>query len=243
MHSAYWLYSCYVTKLRTLRRSLKVQASAINAGSTEREKVLVIRKRQSLHQRFIAWKRSSPLGEDDVEDSDDGENDAFFEDMQIPLPSTLFNVQLALLPRLFHIERQLRSGQAYDALKQLRRSLALRLVVKRESQNARGQHQNLRSKATLKRIDGDIGSIASRYRAAYSALSKLDALPTYPDLLELVASDLTTANVFESSRPLGRGYDNARISWIWRMRGIEAEVHADNWLQEGEHTSQISVRH
>jgi len=44
---------------------------------------------------------------------------------------------------------------------------------------------------------------------------------------------MSTAHVFESERPLGRGYELDDITWIWRMRGVGAGPPNSNWLDEG----------
>jgi hypothetical protein len=53
------------------------------------------------------------------------------------------------------------------------------------------------------------------------------------ELQVLNASDISTANVFNEERSLGRGYEANDISWIWRMRGIGAEQRGNNWLDDG----------
>jgi hypothetical protein len=57
---------------------------------------------------------------------------------------------------------------------------------------------------------------------------------SYPPLLD---SNITTTNVFDNPRPLGRG-DPSPISWIWRIN-LNAEIDAavppigEDWLEEG----------
>ena len=191
----------------------------------------------------MTWKRTSPLARDEMDGSDieDDDNGAPFEDTELPLPSNLPNAAPALFPDLSRIEELLRVGQAYDTLKQLRKALALRLAMQRESRNSCGQRENLRSKAALRHADSDINLIVARYNAAHSALSRLNIIAEYPDLRVLTPKDLTIANVFEPHRPLGRGYDTTRVSWIWRMKGIATELHDDNWLREGEYRNHMAT--
>jgi hypothetical protein len=81
-------------------------------------------------------------------------------------------------------------------------------------------------------VSDDIRSSAARYRAAYSVLHTFNAQPR-EGLQELKEEDMSTAHVFESERPLGRGYELDDISWIWRMRGVGAGHPNSNWLDEG----------
>jgi hypothetical protein len=55
----------------------------------------------------------------------------------------------------------------------------------------------------------------------------------------LAAEDINTAHVFESGRPLGRGYKTGDISWIWRMQGLGVGLLDNDWLKEGTHNSQF----
>jgi hypothetical protein len=85
----------------------------------------------------------------------------------------------------------------------------------------------------LRRVSDDIHSSAARYRAAYSVLHTLRAQPQDEGLQELKEEDMSTAHVFESEHPLGRGYELDDITWIWRMCGVGAGPPNSNWLDEG----------
>jgi hypothetical protein len=212
-----------------------IQKSTVNTGSTEREHVLLTRKRMTLDDRYRAWRERSPLEEvaqlDIEHDADNIE--AEFEGIELPLPSSFANRDVEPLHSLRILEKELQIGQAYDSLKQLRKVLGLRLALVWESRKIHRQNNNLRSRGAIKRVDSNIDYAAARYRAAHSALTSLGLGQDNQDLQTLRAVDITTANVFNAERSLGRGYETGDISWIWRMRGIATEVQGNNWLNEG----------
>jgi len=216
------------------RRSLLAYASTINAGSTERERILLTRRRETLHQRYTAWKGRFPF-EVDAQDEPEIEVDdldVIFEEIELPLPSRLVENGAGLIHDLRQLEKGLRVGQADDALKQLRKALALRLVLQREARKNHGP-EYFRSQAAIKRADKDIDFAADRYRAAYLALTTLGMGEESRRFKPLTPQDFTMANVFKTDRPLGRGYETEEIPWIWRMEGVGAGVDGDNWLNEG----------
>jgi hypothetical protein len=190
-------------------------------------------RRTSLFNRFTTWLRSHPLGSEEsvYADIDEGNSDLIFEELRLPLPSNLDPTEST---HLSDAEKQLRVGQAYDSLKQVRKTLALRLAMLRGTKQTRGQHENTRSQTAIKNITSDIKLIAARYNASYTALCNLGAQADYPDLRFLEASDLTTSHVFDIDKSLGRGREAREGSWIWRMQGVDVVTPDNNWLHEGE---------
>jgi hypothetical protein len=101
----------------------------------------------------MAWKADSPL-ETDAQDDLDAEDDDLgdiFEDIQLPLPFRLPANGTELVNRFRHLEMELRIGQANYTLKQLRKALALRLVLQRDARHNHGRDY-FRSQATIKRV-------------------------------------------------------------------------------------------
>jgi hypothetical protein len=208
---------------------------------------MLTNRRISLYQQIRRWKLRSPLklndhnsseeqgdgGNDDDDDDDDDEAFTEVEHSLLPLPSNSTPINNERLALYLTIEKELRAGQSRDALKQLRKTLALKLALLRGSKLARGQRDNLRSQAAIKRVTEEVRGIVSRYRASYSALVRLGLGEGKSDLQVLNDSDLSTANVFEENRRLGRGFDIRDVSWIWRMPNIGLEAQDNNWLSEG----------
>jgi hypothetical protein len=201
-------------------------------GSTERQRVMLNRRRATLYERVRQWKAQSPFRDDDEAGSDEEEDDpdAEIDHVLLPLPSNIDNPNAGPSRE---IEKELRTGQAHDALKQLRKALALKLALLRDRREVRGQRDNLRSMAAVTRVQEDIEAIAARYRVAYIALERLGMGNAQKEFQPLNRSDITTANVFDRERQLGRGFNTQDISWIWRMRDIGPEAQDDNWLTEG----------
>jgi hypothetical protein len=197
----------------------------------------------TLCDRYRAWRERSPLEEvAQLDIEPDADNiEAEFEGIELPLPSSFADSDLEPLHSLRILEKELRRGQAYDSLKQLRKVLGLRLALVQESRKIHGQNNNLRSHAAIKRVDSDVDYAVTRYRTAHSALISLGLGQDNQDLQMLRAQDITTANVFNAERSLGRGYEAGDISWIWRMRGIGAEVQGNNWLNEGVYKNTVTA--
>jgi hypothetical protein len=188
----------------------------------------------ALYQRICEWKHRSPFGEDGEDGVDDDEAQDNIESYALPLPSNLALGHHENATQPSGIEKQLRVGQSHDALKQLRSALALKLaLVRNKGRYARGQNENTRAWAGIKQAEESIQVVASRYRAAYHALTKLGIDDVQEGLQPLNDHDLKTANVFEQDRPLGRGFDAQDVSWIWKVRNTGVELEDDNWLLEG----------
>jgi len=222
-----------VAQIPSIRARLVAHARTINAGSTEREHVTLNRRRLALLERINAWKASVPngLGEDAEEEYED----ILPEQINLPLPSFLppenRNADLQ------EIEQRLREALAFDCLRGLRKRLAERVALLREKdQYLRGQADNFRSQAAIKRVQGEIAFIAMRYRTTYAALGALGE-DINADLMPLADGDISAANVFEYSRQLQRGSNSVNISWIWRQTAIGPQVQNDNWLEEGMYSS------
>ena len=227
-----WLVQSFTEVYYVSRQSLRVHAATINMGSTERQRVMLNRRRTTLYERIRQWKARSPFRDDEEvgSDDDDDDPDAEIDRVLLPLPSNIDNPNAGPSRE---IEKELRTGQAHDALKQLRKVLALKLALLRDRREVRGQRDNLRSMAAVHRVQEDIEAIAARYRVAYSALERLGMGNAQRDLRPLNHSDITTANVFDRDRQLGRGFNTQDISWIWRMQDIGPEAQDDSWLTEG----------
>ena len=193
--------------------------------------------RRALWERIIAWRLRSPEGFDEQDDEvDQVQPEENPEDQELLLPSVLDADHQ--LPQLAAIEMELRRGQANEAVKALRNQLSQRLVILREMTRVlRGQNNITRAHSTLDRLNVQINESARGYRKARDAMRRLGMVQhdeSYPPLLE---RDISTTNVFENPRPLGRG-EPVSISWIWRInmngeRDGAARLIGTDWLEEG----------
>ncbi|KIM27650.1 hypothetical protein M408DRAFT_24310 [Serendipita vermifera MAFF 305830] len=203
---------------------LGVHALTINDGSTERDRIDFNRKRVALLERINAWKARFP---DELEEDAEGED--IPEKIKLPFPSSIPLENRSIV--LQEIEQRLREALAFDSLRALRKGLAERLALQREKERyLRGQADNFRSQAAIKRVQGEITFVAERYKTTYAALQTLGE-NINPELMPLEDSDISAANVFNYSRQLQRG-SNTTVSWIWRQTAVGAQAQDDNWLEE-----------
>lgn len=234
------------------QRRLKARRLTVNSGSMEREHVLLNRARSAPWGRIIGWRTRLPTGLDAVDDLDNTEEPLSYpEDENILLPSSLPREDCP--PDLGALELRLREGQANDSLKAIRTCLSQRLVLLRDKiTNARGQDLNARANSTINRFNIQIAQAAAQYRQAYRAMRVLgmEENKTYQELKE---EHISTSNVFNSNRSLGRG-DEAGPSWIWRnnvsqmgdsldanlleevmrVQFLDVKVNHDRWKEEVE---------
>ncbi|KAF9048976.1 hypothetical protein BJ165DRAFT_1464001 [Panaeolus papilionaceus] len=119
---------------------------------------------------------------------------------------------------LREVEWKNREGQAFEALKELRHELQLRVYVKNfKDRFSRGQGANTRAKNTQDIIEKRVNAAASKYRAAHQALQNLAEF-IYPDNHEWKKKlrVLTPADVRHiSEAALGESLGKKTISWIW----------------------------
>jgi hypothetical protein len=199
----------------------------------ERDHVLLGRARSALWGRITEWRSRLPTELDTTGDLVDVEDPLSYpEDEQILLPSSLPPDDCP--SDLGNLELRLRWGQANDSLKTIRTCLSQRLVLLRDKRlNARGQESNTRANSTIGRFNIQIAQAAAQYRQAYRAMRTLgmEENMVYQELKEV---DLSTSNVFDPHRPVGRGND-AGPSWIWRNNAAQLGNSPDaNLLEEGE---------
>lgn len=149
--------------------------------------------------------------------------------------------------RVQHYEAELRIGQAYDCLTDLRRYLRLRsYLLKRKDMYSRGVAQNTRSNVAIQRAQKQINWAASKYRRVRGLLVALRpisldlrARPSWQNDLS-VLSDQDIRGL--SDGLFGDSEGSRTISWIWMSTSHSAgtdNIEKDEHLQEGLCSSQI----
>ncbi|KIM19648.1 hypothetical protein M408DRAFT_313788, partial [Serendipita vermifera MAFF 305830] len=218
-------------EIEDTQRMIRFQRQTVNAGSSEREHVLLARRRISLWRRIVEWRAraTEQVEEEDQEAMDPNDRP---EEERIDLPSSMPPAERS--PELARVELQLREGQANDALKGIRVALSQMLVLRRDKQaNVRGQVSSSRASGNIQRLNTQTKRLAEQYRQSYLAMIELGMPATHQTYRPLRDADLNSRNVFETNRPLGRG-NEAPISWIWHMHETNGERQFDNdWLDEG----------
>jgi hypothetical protein len=152
------------------------------------------------------------------------------EIQSLKLPSSFTSAQRATLglDDLAAIEYDLREGQAYDALHEVREAIKTfnyNLAFKKT--NIHGQRANTRAQSFLRSLAGDKVSAADKYRRARTALLSLGLREDDKVFQPLYDNQLWMKNVNEP-RKLG---EKAVVDpWIWivgRPKGMSKEEEAD----------------
>lgn len=132
-------------------------------------------------------------------------------------------------------EWRLRTAQATDVLYSLRQHLRLQAhLVNFKYRFDRGQHENLRSNDTIKRLRVKVDESAERYRMARKALAQLA-----PALAKTGWASVLPILRDEDVRQMAQGLEGdtegkRTLSWIWTSKGIGGDRDsADDGVQEG----------
>lgn len=162
-------------------------------------------------------------------------------DEPVPASSIPLLLPSALPPRtqieakFQEFEWRLRQAQAADALHSLRQHLRLQAhLVNFKYRFDRGQHENLRSGDTIKRLRVKIDESVERYRVARKALTLLS-----PILKKTGWASALPILKDEDVRQMAAGLEGdtegkRTISWIWTSHGIGGDRDtADAGVQEG----------
>ncbi|KIJ30135.1 hypothetical protein M422DRAFT_53893 [Sphaerobolus stellatus SS14] len=187
------------------------------------------------------------------------------EETKLGLPSDFPRCDHAKLGILSHalIERELRIGQAHDALKKLRTLLGLKsFLVRRKRQNV-GYTVTTRAESEIQKVDVHVKRWQKVYRRAWEAVEVLRGdgrIPQeYRAWLELrpltngdciMLSDWMSDQAYwkkvgekEAAEATMRGKGPKKLSWIWKIeldltvesgQGIEDAV--EGWTNEGNFT-------
>lgn len=138
-------------------------------------------------------------------------------------------------------EWRLRTAQATDALHSLRQHLRLQAhLVNFKYRFDRGQHENLRSNDTIKRLRVKVDESVELYRSARKALSQLG-----PTLKKTGWASLLPILRDEDVRQMAQGLEGdtegkRTLSWIWTSQGIGGDRDTAN---DGVHEGACSLSH
>jgi hypothetical protein len=153
------------------------------------------------------------------------------EAVVLPLPSSIISVDLkASLESLRLVERELRKGQANDALEGLRVGLANKsLLLLTDVNQSTTTKQSTRAWASVRNAQSQILSHAHSYQRAWEALK---CVGTSEDLLvyqKLDMKDLATVKDITAAKRFGQG--SYTLAWFWRI-GPGQEALTGEWLGE-----------
>jgi hypothetical protein len=173
---------------------------------------------------------------DDDDDTDDADAEALsmpVESMILPLPSNIVSPQHKPgMESLILVERELRKGQANDALEGLRIGLANKsLLLLTDVNQSKSTKENTRAWAGVRNCQRQILIHSRAYERAWVALKSVgtpDDLVFYQKLVErdlVVVKDITMAKRF------GQGSES--VAWIWRIGPAQGSV-SEKWMEECE---------
>jgi hypothetical protein len=171
-------------------------------------------------------------GDYELEEQDEAEIPSIFpEEVVLPLPSGIISIELkASLESLRLVERELRKGQANDALEGLRVGLANKsLLLLTDVNQSTTTKQSTRAWASVRNAQSQILSHAQSYQRAWRALQFVG---TPQDLLiyqKLDVKDLVTVKDITMAKRFEQGSDT--LAWFWRI-GPAQERLTGEWLGE-----------
>lgn len=155
------------------------------------------------------------------------------EAVVLPLPSNIVSEKVRVsIKSLLSTERELRKGQANDALEGLRIGLANKsLLLVTDVNQSKSTKQNTRAWASIRNAQSQILMHAGSYRRAWQALTCIgnsDDLTVYQSLEE---SDLVVVKDITSAKRFGQGSET--LAWFWRI-GPSEDMLTGKWMEECE---------
>jgi hypothetical protein len=174
-----------------------------------------------------------PLDEDfDDEEEYKDEFPSFLpESVILPLPSNIISDQLRKsLEPLISVERDLRKGQANDALEGLRVGLANKsLLLQTDVNKSTSTKQSTRAWTNVRNTQSQILSHARCYQRAWLALKSIGTPEDLTVHQELKEKDLVVVKDVTMAKRFGQGSD--RLAWFWRI-GPSQDSLTGEWMEE-----------
>jgi hypothetical protein len=173
-------------------------------------------------------------GEDFNEEDDEGEAlSTLPESVMLPLPSNMVSEKhRRALESLILVERELRKGQANDALEGLRIGLANKsLLLLTDVNKSTSTKQSTRAWSSVRNTQSQILFHARAYHRAWGALKSVG---TPDDLLfyqKLEEKDLVVVKDITDAKRFGQGSET--LAWFWRI-GPREDLMTGEWMEECE---------
>lgn len=174
--------------------------------------------------------------DDDVDYEEDDETEAPSELPEVtvlPLPSNIISDRLGpSLESLRSLERELRQGQANDALEGLRISLANKsLILLQDVNKSTSTKQTTRSWDSVRNVQSQILSHASDYERARQALKRIGTPEDLALYQKLEPEHLVVVKDITETKRFGQGSDS--LAWFWRI-GPSKDAFTGKWMEECE---------
>ncbi|KAF6758787.1 hypothetical protein DFP72DRAFT_807241 [Ephemerocybe angulata] len=230
---------------------LRLAASQLGNHPTKKQLTVLAERSNHLRRRIVNWAEvrklyipeaeAIRLRQDSASTVVDGKPPIEAYEIPLLLPSAL-PASVVCSPNLIDYEAQLREGQAYDALDDLRRHLRTRAYLyKRKDKHSRGSQTsvsaNTRSNTAIKRAQQGVDSAAIKYNRAYKALMVLRGSEATGDddeeeqwrrdLRRLRASDIRGL----SEGLFGDSEGSRSVSWIWKSRSTPVTLSSEEDIE------------
>lgn len=210
-------------------------------------------KNATLWQNLRAWNRAGRKflpaldnTEESEYDEEDGEHSppkgVCVSDLHMTFPSSMLAADCSLMGiwELCDAEKQLREGQAMDALEDLRHSLQIRFIMqnkKHQHVSGPGQRINTQSNRWIHEAERKVDIAAKRYRSAWGALEQLDPGGIWQKEYQLLKTE-DIRSALQPETATGKGYVLVQQSWIWGRQdaprdGKQVNTAISNDVQEG----------
>ena len=151
----------------------------------------------------------------------------------LPLPSNIISVKVkSSLESLLSVERELRKGQANDALEGVRIGLANKsLLLVTDVNRSTSTKQSTRAWAGVRNAQSQIISHAHAYQRAWKALKSIGTAEDLVFYQQLNQKDLVVVKDISNAKRFGQGSDS--LAWFWRI-GPSKDSLTGEWMEECE---------
>jgi hypothetical protein len=171
---------------------------------------------------------------DDLDYDEEDESEAPLvlpEVIVLPLPSNIISAKLqSSLEPLRSVERELRKGQANDALEGLRVGLAQKsLLFLKDVNKSTSTKQSTRAWASVRNAQTLILHHAHCYQRAWHSLKSIGNPEDLMVYQKLDSKDLVTVKDITNAKRFGQGSD--ALAWFWRIGPGEDRLTGE-WMEE-----------
>lgn len=155
------------------------------------------------------------------------------ESVILPLPSNITSPRLkSALESVISVERELRKGQANDALEGLRIGLANKsLLLVTDVNRSTSTKQSTRAWASVRNAESQILFHANGYKRAWQALTRIGTPEDQIVYQKLEDKDLVVVKDVFMAKRFGQGSDS--LAWFWRI-GPSKDSLTGEWMEECE---------
>ena len=168
----------------------------------------------------------------DYEEEDEAEAPSVLPEVVVlPLPSNIISAELRpALDSLRSVERELRKGQANDALEGLHVGLANKsLLLLTDVNQSSSTKQSTRAWASVRNAQSQILSHAGCYQRAWQALKCIGTPEDLSVYQKLDKKDLVIVKDITMAKCFGQGSDT--LAWFWRIGPSQEELTGE-WMEE-----------